>query len=165
MMAHISQAVLFLMMTVLMLGAPSSLWAQDQVTEGLTLLAQGRAEEAARVLLRGVKADPSNWTAWYNLAVAYHSTGKDVERAISAYRKCIEQKGDFAPAYYNMGVAYQEQGKYNESIQAYRQAVSLNPGLLRVDENPIIVNNPHVVVLQVYQYLEQTGTQILPPQR
>ena len=81
--------------------------------------------------------DPTNTTARYNLAIALHRQKKYDEA--TAVLKRLEQQNISAQlkasAYYNEGVAYSRQKSLEESIEAYKAALRLNPDDQQAREN------------------------------
>ena len=63
----------------------------------------------------------------YNITGAANKSLGRLEEAITAYKKALYVKPDYAEAYYNMGVVLQEQGKLEEAIEAYTKALSIKP--------------------------------------
>lgn len=61
-----------------------------------------------------------------NLAVAMQEAGQR-ERAIEHYRRAVEIRGDYAPAYNNMGTALRGMGRVDEAIAAYSRALQVMP--------------------------------------
>ncbi len=59
-----------------------------------------------------------------NLAVALQAEGR-IDDAAAHYRRAIELRPDYAPAYNNLGVMQRAAGKVDEAIATYQQALSL----------------------------------------
>lgn len=73
--------------------------------------------------------DPGNKTATYNLANAFFRAGNFAEAEV-LYDKNLEGNKDnksLHQAYYNKGVSLSKQQKLEESVEAYKQAILLNP--------------------------------------
>ena len=60
---------------------------------------------AARILEAVTAREPANLRAWRLLGVAYQS-GKELDKALAAYRKALEIQPDAPQVLYNMGTAY-----------------------------------------------------------
>ena len=69
---------------------------------------------------------PEAFFVWNILGAAAAQIGK-YDQAVSAFRKVIVLKPDYAEAYNNMGNALKEQGKPDEAIAAYNKALSIKP--------------------------------------
>jgi tetratricopeptide (TPR) repeat protein len=57
------------------------------------------------------------------MALAYANLGR-YDEAMEAFRKA----GGEAHAYNNMGCIYLEKGKYQEAVQSFENAITLEPG-------------------------------------
>jgi protein O-mannosyl-transferase len=56
-----------------------------------------------------------------------HSTPKNVEEAISHYKKAIKLKPDYPEAHSNLGAVAFYQNRFDEAISHYKKAIKLNP--------------------------------------
>ena len=63
----------------------------DFTSDGLKALDDGKYDVAAQLFAKAVEADPKDYTAHFNLALAYSMLGKDAE-GIAEYRKTLELK-------------------------------------------------------------------------
>lgn len=88
------------------------------------LSAQGRHEEALRVIAQAVSVRP-NEPAWHNEAGKILMKLRRPDQAIMAFRMAVSLAPGFAEALYNLGTAYQEKSQMPEAIAAYRQAIVL----------------------------------------
>src|SRR5580765_1914884 len=67
---------------------------------------QAQDPAGAAKLLEAITArEPSNWRAWRMLGVA-HQAAKDIDKALSAYRKALEIDPESPQMLYNPGPAY-----------------------------------------------------------
>lgn len=76
-----------------------------------------------------LEASPDNEVAQYNLGNALYKADKTQE-AVSAYDKSIQQLSDpvkKSNAYFNKGVVLQNNKKLPDCIEAYKQALRLDP--------------------------------------
>ncbi len=99
--------------------------------EGVSLLAQGRNEEAAGRFREAIAHDPSSSDAYHDLGVALRESGK-FEGALTAFREALRLDPDKAEAYNNLGLTYGRMGRVEEAIAAYRKGIAADrrhPGL------------------------------------
>ncbi len=79
------------------------LQVSDFAAEGLKALDAGQYEAAADAFRKAVAADPSDYSAHFNLALAYGFLGRD-EDGIAEYRKTLELKPGLYEAELNCGL-------------------------------------------------------------
>jgi len=77
--------------------------ATDFAVEGQKALDAGQYETAAEAFRKAIAADPADYTAHFNLALADGLLGRDVE-AIAEYRRTLELKPDLYEAELNCGM-------------------------------------------------------------
>ena len=94
----------------------------DFSAEGLKALEANKYEEAAQLLSKAVEADPKDYSAQFNLALAYSFLGKDSE-AIPIYKKVLELKPGLYEAELNLGMLLVRQKEAKEAI-SYLQAAT-----------------------------------------
>lgn len=116
-----------LSLIVLLLAAcsPSPQASNNAANE---LLRQGRAQDALRVYQAAQVAEPDQPVYYFNAAAALAELGQ-YETAELALRQAI-QRGDTAlqaAAHYNLGNLALAQADYEAAIQAYQQAILLQP--------------------------------------
>ena len=86
---------------------------------------------------KALKKSPGNPDAQFNLGDAYYRKS-DYEKAASSYDDVLQSKADDKTrqtAYYNKGVAEIRQKKLEESINAWKNALRLNPADSDAREN------------------------------
>src|SRR5579859_5295502 len=54
----------------------------------------------------------------------------DYAKSVTEYQAVLKLKPDFVPAHVNLGLVYYVQGKNDEAIGAFRQALKLDPDIL-----------------------------------
>nr|HNH83548.1 tetratricopeptide repeat protein [Acidobacteriota bacterium] len=101
---------------------------------GLTYRTLGKPDQAIAVLRQGIDADPRNaalramlgqlWLGQQNLGAAV----QELQLAVTLNPTCAE-------CFNNLGVALVQQGKSAEALQAFEQAVKLNPKYLGAVQN------------------------------
>jgi len=99
------------------------------IAKGNKLYKEGKFEEAIAAYQQALQQNPENTTAKYNLAAARFRNSK-FEEAQKDYEGVVEKTGDSKlkqKATYNNGVSLTKQTKLDESIDAYKKALLLNP--------------------------------------
>lgn len=103
--------------------------AQKDILQGNRSYREGKFDEAAASYRRALSKSPENPIASFNLGNAFVKTENPAEAekaydaAISNGRNDVER----SVAWYNKGVSLSRQGKTEESIVAYKQALRINP--------------------------------------
>ena len=101
----------------------------QELVRGNKLYREGAYDKAAEQYDRVLLRDPRNATASYNLGNALFRNNKASE-AEKAFDNAIRDSRDrrlSADAWYNKGVVLSNQQKLEESIDAYKQSLRLNP--------------------------------------
>lgn len=112
---------------------PASLFAQSDnelIKQGNELYNQNKYGEAAGNYKKVTAKTPANTTAQYNLGNALYRDNNPAD-AMKAYEQAIafsKDNKDKAEAWYNKGVILQNDKKLGECIDAYKNALKLNPG-------------------------------------
>jgi Flp pilus assembly protein TadD len=108
--------------------------AAAHVRVGITLLEQGRVDEAVRSFLEARRLAPGDAETHYHLGLAYARQGRFAE-ASAALADAIRIHPDHANAYAALGLAAAQQGRAHEAIAHYRQALRLDPTNADVHNN------------------------------
>ena len=94
----------------------------------------GQDDQAARDLQDAVRIDERNFYAWMLLGQVEYRRDRPYEAALG-----FDQARRLAPSQYeplyNMGTVLEEAGKIREAIQAYEDALALEPDALDATEN------------------------------
>jgi tetratricopeptide (TPR) repeat protein len=61
-----------------------------------------------------------------NLAVAFQEEGR-LDEALTHYRRSIDVRADYAPAYNNMGTALRAKGRVDDAVASYAHALAVQP--------------------------------------
>jgi predicted O-linked N-acetylglucosamine transferase (SPINDLY family) len=77
---------------------------------------------------------PASFILWNILGTAYQAMG-EFEKAERGFRRIVEIKPDFAPAYNNIAFALEEQGKLDQALVAYKQAIDIKPDFVEAYYN------------------------------
>jgi Ca-activated chloride channel family protein len=121
----------FVILVYLFLGGGAVL-AQDadkELSRGNRFYKEGKFDQAAEQYDRAVLLAPRNTVALYNLGNAHYRNNNPAE-AEKAFDLAVRQGQDArakADAWYNKGVVLSSEKKLEESIEAYKQALRLNP--------------------------------------
>ena len=103
--------------------------SDKDLLKGNRLYQSGDFDQAAAAFDKALARAPRNTTARYNLGNTYYRANRPDE-AIASYDQAVADAGDQrlrADAWYNKGVVLGSQKKLAESIDAYKQALRLNP--------------------------------------
>jgi len=78
--------------------------APDYVADGLKALDAGKSDAAVELFTKAIAADPADYSAHFNLALAYSMSNKD-EQAIPEYRKTLELRPGLYEAQLNLSIS------------------------------------------------------------
>lgn len=118
--------LLFCLLPSLQLFSQNS---NEEIKEGNTLYKEGKYAEAASHYQKAIRKKTGDPAAQYNLGNALYKSN-DADSALKAYDKAIafsKTNKDKAAAWYNKGVLLQNDKKLRECIDAYKQALKLDP--------------------------------------
>ena len=102
------------------------LQAVDYNAEGMKALDAGKYDAAEQAFLKVIAADPSDYTAHFNLALAYGFEHKDPE-GIAEYRKTLELKPKLYEAELNGGILLLRQKNPADALPFFDDAASQKP--------------------------------------
>jgi len=102
----------------------------DFSAEGLKALDDSKYDLAAQSFLKAVEADPKDYSAHFNLALAYSLLGKDAE-GIAEYRKTLELKPGLYEAELNGGILLLRQKDPADALPLLTHAVEQKPDEFR----------------------------------
>src|SRR5690348_11422225 len=94
--------------------------------DGIKALDEGRYEAAAQAFAKAVEADPNDYTAHFNLAMAYSFLNRDAE-GIAEYRKTLELKPGLYQAQLNEGILLLRQKQAAEAKPLLEAAAAQKP--------------------------------------
>jgi tetratricopeptide (TPR) repeat protein len=101
---------------------------------GLALQTNGESEEALKSYQRAIQLDPENASVKLDMSVLLDRLGRYREgaeyarQAIEIYEKQADMSG-LARVYWNLGWLYYRMGQLEESVQASRKSVEVDPSL------------------------------------
>lgn len=99
--------------------------------EGVSLLAQGRYDEAAGRFRSAIDHNPRSSQAHHDLGIALREGGNP-EEAIPSFRRALEIDRFNAEAYNNLALSLARTGRDDEAITTYRKGIEIDsrhPGL------------------------------------
>jgi len=119
-------------LTPLFIILPAWVLAQEEnaaIREGNKLYKERQYEKALPAYQKAIEQNPNNATARYNLANARYRTGNlpDAEKSFDELIEKTSEKNFKEKGYYNKGVTLTKQKKLLESIEAYKNAIKLDP--------------------------------------
>ncbi len=85
---------------------------------------QARYEDSEQAYIKALQISPADVRAWTRLAGVYYFTG-DYEKAVEATQHAIALRPT-SGSYNNLGVSYLALRKFDQAIEAFRQAVAMN---------------------------------------
>src|SRR5579885_3027866 len=107
---------------LLLLWAPQS----SDVSTGLKALDERRYDAAIESFTKAIAADPKDYSAHFNLALAYSLTGKNA-RAIAEYRETLALKPDLYEAELNLAIVLLKEKHPAEAIPLLEKATAEKP--------------------------------------
>ena len=111
--------------------------ADKNIRAGNEFYKQQQFDKAASEYGKAIDADPNNGPAKFNLANTLYKQNKQDE-AVKIFTGVADnaEKGEFkAKVYYNKGAVLSRQKKLEESIEAYKNALRINPDDKEAREN------------------------------
>jgi Tfp pilus assembly protein PilF len=102
------------------------LQAADPYSDGMKALDERKYEVAVEAFNKAIAADPKDYTAHFNLALAYGFLHKDAE-AIAEYRKTLDMKPGLYEAQLNGGMLLIRQKQPAEALPLLAAAVAQRP--------------------------------------
>src|SRR5579871_3784546 len=98
----------------------------DHSAEGMKALEEAKYEVAVQEFQKAIESDPKDYTAHFNLALAYGFLHKD-EEGIAEYRKTLELKPGLYEAELNGGILLMRQKNPSEALPLFEGAVEQKP--------------------------------------
>ncbi|HEY1241439.1 MAG TPA: tetratricopeptide repeat protein [Bryobacteraceae bacterium] len=98
--------------------------------DGLKALDEGRYDSAVQSFSKAIEADPNDYTAHFNLALAYSFLQKDTE-GVAEYRKTLAIKPGLYQAQLNAGILLLRQKNAAEALPLLESAATQKPAEFR----------------------------------
>lgn len=135
--------------------------AQQIAAFGNFLGQAGRTETALAYYDLALGLDDGDTTIWLNAGTLQRQVG-NLGAAAGAYVEVLGIDSTHAYAHYNLGAVLDEMGEYDNSIEEYKIALTLDPTLGDPAINPQAVNNEKLMAVRMLLYKEQSGGLVLP---
>jgi len=107
---------------------------------GQLLREKGFPKDAEVEFERAVNADPTLFSAWYNLGLVRQARG-DYPGALFAYRRTLHYRKGHSAALFQLGLMEEQRQNTEAAIDDYAKAFSINRSLLDVRVNPRILDS------------------------
>ncbi len=98
----------------------------EQIRKAENWIQRGNTTEAEAILTQLIKDLPDFAEAWNRRAVLYYVT-QQYEKALADCQKVIELNPIHFGALHGMGLCYAAMGNFSSAIQAFRQALEIQP--------------------------------------
>lgn len=95
------------------------------IQQGTSSLAQHHPSAAASAFRQAIHAKPNSPVGYYDLGVAYASTGQR-KPSLTQYAKALSHDKNYVPALYNYGVAFM-QTRPEVAMYFFRRVIQLHP--------------------------------------
>jgi len=127
-----------------------ALQAPGPVADGLKALDARDYPAAIAAFETAIKADPKDYSAHFNLALAYSLSGRDAE-AITEYRTTLELKPGLYQALLNLGTVLVREKRFAEAIPHLQAAAAARPA----DARPQLLLGDAQLGMSQYQLAAQ----------
>lgn len=98
----------------------------DPLAQGMQALEANQLDRAVQLFTQAIAANPKDYGAHFNLALAYSLLNKDAE-AIPEYRKTLEIKPDLYQAHLNLGMLLLRDRQPNDAVAPLEFAAASKP--------------------------------------
>ena len=100
--------------------------AQSHFNKGMSLVYEGKPNEAIKEFKKTIELDPEFYVAYFNMGLCYKSL-KEFEEALVYIRKTSEVNPDWHEAYLESGKIHYLLKQYDEAIVGLEKGLSLEP--------------------------------------
>lgn len=97
-------------------------------------LKAGNDASACQKLEKAIRASPRDPALWFLLGVG-RSQLKELDPAITAFKKVIEIDPRYAPAYFNLGLLYGYKSQPEKGLEMYQRGLKIDPNELSANQN------------------------------
>jgi tetratricopeptide (TPR) repeat protein len=125
-MRHLIWLILVLIVSNLSLRAQSE---SSHLRKGNELYEDKKFNDAEIQYRKGLEKNKKSWTGQYNLANSLYKQEKYAEAAsiLDSLRETTSDKNRQSKVYHNLGNALLKDKQYEKSVEAYKQALKLDP--------------------------------------
>jgi hypothetical protein len=95
---------------------------------GVTLLAQGKFDDASTQFSKAIRIRPRYFLPYYNLGMLNYYKGK-MAKAIGYYQQSLHLNPKYAMTYYEMGRVFYSKNDIDNAIAYFKTALHLSPNL------------------------------------
>ncbi|MGD1714614.1 tetratricopeptide repeat protein [Dapis sp. BLCC M172] len=96
---------------------------------GYLLQKQGKLDEALTAYAQAIGINPKKSWAYYHTLGNIFRENNLYREAVKAYHQAIKIKPDFPWTHYHLGMVLEKQGKLDEAVTYYQNAIQLYPNL------------------------------------
>lgn len=100
-------------------------WGEDPVKKGNQLVRSGKLDEALEIYAKAEKSDPKNPKLQLVYGLTLAQKGQAVEAA-RHLRAAVQLESTYQ-GWYSLGLVYANQNAFVEAMEAYQEAIKLNP--------------------------------------
>ena len=118
---------------------------------GQLLREKGFPKDSETEFERAVNADPTLFSAWYNLGLVRQARG-DYPGARWAYLRTLHYRKGHSAALFQMGLMEEQSHHTQEAVSYYAKAFQINPTLLDVRVNPRILDSKLIGLAMLKMY-------------
>ncbi len=104
--------------------------ASNQYNLGVSLMQQGKLDEAIEAFKDAIENSGRMFEAYVNLGYIYFKKG-DLDLVVDVNQKAIQIEPRYARGYANLGFAYLQMMETEAAIEALRKAIELNPEIVQ----------------------------------
>ncbi|MDQ6666438.1 MAG: tetratricopeptide repeat protein [Acidobacteriota bacterium] len=98
----------------------------DPIAQGMKALDANQFDRAVQLFTQAIAANPNDYSAHFNLALAYSLSNKDAD-AIPEYRKTLEIKPDLYQAHLNLGMLLLRDKQPKDAVTPLEFAAAAKP--------------------------------------
>ncbi len=111
--------------------------ATDLQAVGADYVLLGDFPDADKWFTKSVEWDPASVLGWYYLGRTKYNENR-FEEAVQAFQQCLKLDGKHIKAEDNLGLSYQALGRWDDALQAYRNAIDWQNGIKAKNPGPFL---------------------------
>ncbi|MCB0820493.1 MAG: tetratricopeptide repeat protein [Bacteroidetes bacterium] len=126
----INYSVILLIILAMPAGRLSAQSETSHFRKGNDLYEKGKFNDAEIEYRKGLEKNKDSWTGQYNLANSLYRQEKYAEAAkiLDSLRSSSSDKSRQSKIFHNLGNSLLKEKQYEQSIEAFKQALKLDPG-------------------------------------